>query len=147
METLFYKLPLRLGQVLETPELEFSRCTLMQSIDQHLELLITTCPGEHKFDMEYGSKIWEPDFEHKVTKKQWEETFVKYLKESVSIYEPRLEHIDVDVSAADISKVEMPFVITTIKKKVDIHISGLIRDTDEPVSFYYCIYLGPLSSE
>ena len=52
METKFCKLPLDFGALL-SEDVENSRlasCTEIESIDQFIEMLIDTAPGEHAFD-------------------------------------------------------------------------------------------------
>ena len=56
METKFCKLPLDFEALL-SEDVENSRlasCTEIESIDQFIEMLIDTAPGEHAFDKEFG---------------------------------------------------------------------------------------------
>lgn len=60
METKFCKLPLDFGALL-SEDVENSRlasCTEIESIDQFIEMLIDTAPGEHAFDKEFGCEIF-----------------------------------------------------------------------------------------
>lgn len=53
------KLPLDFGALL-SEDVENSRlasCTEIESIDQFIEMLIDTAPGEHAFDKEFGCEI------------------------------------------------------------------------------------------
>ena len=65
METKFCKLPLDFEALL-SEDVENSRlasCSEIESIDQFIELLISTAPGEHAFDKEFGCEIFFLDFE------------------------------------------------------------------------------------
>lgn len=65
METKFCKLPLDFGALL-SEDVENSRlasCTEIESIDQFIEMLIDTAPGEHAFDKDFGCEIFYLDFE------------------------------------------------------------------------------------
>lgn len=60
METKFCKLPLDFGALL-SEDVENSRlasCTEIESIDQFIEMLIDTAPGEHAFDKDFGCEIF-----------------------------------------------------------------------------------------
>lgn len=60
METKFCKLPLDFEALL-SEDVENSRlasCSEIESIDQFIELLISTAPGEHAFDKEFGCEIF-----------------------------------------------------------------------------------------
>lgn len=60
METKFCKLPIDFGALL-SEDVENSRlesCSEIESIDQFIELLISTAPGEHTFDKKFGCKIF-----------------------------------------------------------------------------------------
>ena len=60
METKFCKLPLILKPC-SARDVENSRlasCSEIESIDQFIELLISTAPGEHAFDKEFGCEIF-----------------------------------------------------------------------------------------
>lgn len=50
MKQKYYKLPVRLEKLFEGDIRQLERCSELESIDQHIELLLTTCPGEHRFD-------------------------------------------------------------------------------------------------
>ena len=54
MKQKYYKLPVRLEKLFEGDIRQLERCSELESIDQHIELLLTTCPGEHRF----GSGSW-----------------------------------------------------------------------------------------
>ena len=79
MKQKYYKLPVRLEKLFEGDIRQLERCSELESIDQHIELLLTTCPGEHRFDPKYGCRIWELDFERIVSTEQWKELFTGYV--------------------------------------------------------------------
>ncbi|MDR0834403.1 MAG: GPW/gp25 family protein [Candidatus Symbiothrix sp.] len=71
----FYKLPLRFDTMPEDSDtlmVDFPVCNELESIDQNIGLILTTCPGEHKFNGEFGCGIWEMDFERVVSRKKWQ---------------------------------------------------------------------------
>ena len=84
MKQKYYKLPVRLEKLFEGDIRQLERCSELESIDQHIELLLTTCPGEHRFDPKYGCRIWELDFERIVSTEQWKELFTGYVMQAIS---------------------------------------------------------------
>lgn len=142
----FYKLPLDFTGIFETNIRNLSTCNEKESIDQHLELLLTTCPGEHTYDPEYGCKIWDLDFERVVSMSRWEDLFVKHIKEAIEKYESRISKAEVQVQFYDTKKVYEFSEATSIKKRVDIQIDATLLSTNTKCRFIYSLYLGPLSS-
>jgi len=142
-----YKLPLLFSRLFETKIRDLSRCTEEESIDQHLELIITTCPGEHKYDPEFGCRIWDLDFERVVSMHKWEEQFVQYLSEAIKKYERRIQEIDTRVKFYDVRNEHDISGAISIRKRVDIQVDSIILSNKKKCCFYYSIYLGPLSSD
>ena len=64
METKFCKLPLDFGALLgeDVENSRLASCTEIESIDQFIEMLIDTAPGEHAFDKDFGCEIFYLDF-------------------------------------------------------------------------------------
>ena len=92
METKFCKLPLDFEALL-SEDVENSRlasCSEIESIDQFIELLISTAPGEHAFDKEFGCEIFFLDFESIVSHTRWEGQFSEFdapaVKKRVQVY-------------------------------------------------------------
>jgi len=65
----YFNLPLRLDLITRKPgnkpapaEVREMTCTLEESIQSHVYLIITTRFAEARYDPEFGSAIWEDDF-------------------------------------------------------------------------------------
>ena len=142
-----YKFPLDFVRVFETNIRNLSKCNEKESIDQNIELIITTCPGEHKYDPEFGCRIWDLDFERVVSKSIWEEQFNKHIDDAIKKYEPRVCNVESSIRFFDIKKEYIYSGATSIRKKVDIQIDAVIIRTGIKCCFYYSLYLGPLSSD
>lgn len=143
----FYKLPIDIVRIFETNSQNLLKCDEKQSIDQNLELIITTCPGEHKYDPHFGCKIWDLDFERVVSKRLWEEQFVKFISEAIEKYEPRIKEVEPSVHFFDTKREFEMSGATSIRKKVDININAKLVSTGSRCRFFYSLYLGPLSSD
>lgn len=143
----FYKLPLNISTLLSDGYRSLPRCSEKESIDGNIELLFITCPGEHKFNLDYGCRIWELDFERIVSQKQWEEDFSRYLTDAINHYEPRLYDVEVKVLVGEVTLQDAVEDTTMIKKKADVFVSAVLVSTNEPCRFRYKIFLGPISSE
>lgn len=146
MKQQYYKLPMDFSRLLENGGGELEKCTEIESIDQHIELLLTTCPGEHRFDPEYGCRIWELDFERIVSADHWQNLCAEYVKASVTKYEKRITNIAVSVTIKEVVREEMR-ENSMIRKRVDVTISGNHRATNEPCNFGYKLFLAPLSND
>ncbi len=132
-----YKLPLDFVRMFESNIRNLSKCNEKESIDQNIEMIITTCPGEHKYDPEFGCQIWDLDFEKIVSKSIWEKQFIKFVGDAVKKYESRICEVEPSIHISDIKK----------RTKVDIRIDAKIVSTGTRCCFYYSLYLEPLSSK
>ncbi|MFK1978348.1 GPW/gp25 family protein [Bacteroides fragilis] len=118
METKFCKLPLDFGALL-SEDVENSRlasCTEIESIDQFIEMLIDTAPGEHAFDKEFGCEIFYLDFESIISHTRWEGQFSDYITQAITRYEKRLTNVNVRVIIDDTTRQDNVFEASTIKK-------------------------------
>lgn len=148
METKFCKLPLDFGALL-SEDVENSRlasCTEIESIDQFIEMLIDTAPGEHAFDKEFGCEIFYLDFESIISHTRWEGQFSDYITQAITRYEKRLTNVNVRVIIDDTTRQDNVFEASTIKKRVQVYVYGNLVHTGEKRYFYYVIYLGPIST-
>lgn len=143
----YYKLPLQLSALLKEGDRQLQQCSEIESIDRHIELLLTTCPGEHRFDENYGSRIWELDFGIIASYKTWEELFKTYVHEAITTYEPRIYDATVTLNLQEVVSEERISKSVAVRKRADIYIAARINSSGEPVKFMYRLYLGPLSNE
>lgn len=146
MKEKHYRLPLDFRAFFENGG-SFAKCSKEVSIDQHIELLLTTCPGEHRFDPDYGCRIWEMDFENIASTETWEKQFKEYVYDSISLNEKRIGNIELEIHLRDIVKEERLSNAVTVRKRADINLQAQLLSTDEPIRFRYTLYLGPLSNE
>ncbi len=141
----FYKKPFSFKQVFENNGLE--TCDLGRSISQHIELIVFTRFGEHRFNTDYGCRVWELDFELIISASMWEEQMRQSLIASISQQEQRLYEIDVEVQVTDVERL-FPFrQMAEIKKRVEIIVRGKLVATGERYFFTTALFLSPLSSE
>lgn len=147
MKETYYKLPLNFGRFFEENGGRLEKCTEVESIDQHIELLLTTCPGEHRFDPDFGCRIWELDFQVIASFKKWNDLFGQYVTEAIARYETRLADLAVDIQLREIVKEERANSSIAVRKRADIYVKARLVSTGEPVRLGYTLYLGPLSNE
>lgn len=146
MKKEYYKLPLDCVKFFKNGG-QFEKCTEIESIDQHIELLLTTYPGEHRFDANYGCRIWELDFENIASSELWEEQFREYVYDSISRYEKRIANIELDIELKEVVKEDRSNYSVTVRKRADIYVKARMLSIDEQIRLGYTLYLGPLSSE
>lgn len=142
----YVKFPINAEQLISGDYNSIS-CSELESIDQYIDLIITTCPGEHKFDKNFGCRIWDMDFERVVSRKKWEEDFSTYIKEGVENFEPRLNNITVTLNIMEVTREDQVMKTTAIKKRVTVLIRGRLLSSGEYCVFKYNLFLGPLSTE
>lgn len=143
----YYKLPLNIDALLDEEGRQTATCSEPESIDRHIELILTTCPGEHKFNKSFGCRIWDMDFERVVSRKKWEEDFSTYVKEAVERFEQRLYNVSVSIHVMEVTKEDRVTNTTAIKKKVVVQVKGQLVSSGQHCGFRYKLFLGPLSTE
>ena len=142
-----YKYPIDFSRLFETDIRNLSLQSEKDSIKQNLELIITTNPGEHKYNPQYGCKIWNLDFKKVSSISAWEEEFTQSISEAVKLYEPRIHDVETSISFADTKRDDTLMKAVFIKTKVNIQIDGRLIETDEKFSFSYSLFLGPLNPD
>ena len=143
----YYKLPLRLSTVFHEDGKRFATCSEADSIDQYIELLLTTCPGEHKFNKKFGCGIWDMDFESVTSRQSWKDKFTTHILDAIRTFEKRLKDVSVEIDINDVARKDYTLQTTAIKKEVQVYVSARLVSNDIPCKFYYALYLGPLSTE
>lgn len=141
----FYKKPFDFSRIFSNNPLE--SCDNGVSIAQHIELIIFTRFGEHRFDRDFGCEVWELDFELIVNQAMWEDRMCQSLMQAVKQQEKRLYDVEAEIKVRDVEKIFPLRRITEIKKQVDIMVSGKLVATGENYVFNTALFLSPLSSE
>ena len=123
---------------------ELDKCTLEQSVIQHLHLIITTAFGEFPGDELFGCNIWDHDFDIVTSAHKLKELIRQSLLQSVQEQEKRLGNIRVEV----VLKQEEQGVGEAgrrVNKKIDITIIAVLKLTNERFNYRDSFFVGPLS--
>lgn len=126
MKDLFYKIPfdfkkLSIGE-------DARRVVLEESLAQYIALIITTIFGEYKYDLEFGTIIWETDFNLLANPNQLKDLIKESVHEKVKKYETRL--IVTDVTLEVVEDTLSYETNIRVKKRLDIVVYGIIKQTD-----------------
>ena len=139
MSDAYYRLPLDLAAIVERQQLP--RCSVQESIAQHLYLLLTTQFGEARFEPAFGCQVWEQDFEAMMTM-HWKDCVQDSIEEAIRNYEPRLVQARVEISLSDF---ELKNVNQRIRKRLEVRVTAALHRTDEPFVFQASLFVAPLS--
>lgn len=139
------RLPVQFGSFLSGADMPKCR-QAGESIAQHIQMLLTTRPGENRFDDAYGCAIWDLDFELIVSEGTWKEKFRLAIIDSITHYEPRIDQVYAEVNLDAIERFGLRGQ-PEIKRKAAVFIRGRIVETGEPFTFKTELLLSPLSIE
>ena len=123
---------------------EHPRVSIQQSVIQHLHLLLTTAFGEFSGDEDFGCGIWDHDFDNVTSAHKLKEIIRQSLLKSIQEKEKRLTGVRVDLL---IIQEDVPETsgMHSVKKKINITITGVLQLTNERLNFRDSFYVGPLS--
>ncbi len=138
----FYSLPLSLHTVPRKKEL--SRCSLKQSVADNLHLVLTSSFNSLASDSEFGSSIWDADFDNISNQNKQKEMIIQSLQKVIQRYEKRLTNLRIEIR---FSQEETPAVTpgVRVKKKMQIVITGNIILTNEAIVYRDNFFVSPLS--
>ena len=138
-----YMFPLKCTQLMNQEKLP--RIETSVSVRNHLLLLIMTAKGENQFDSEYGTSLWENDFDVIVTENSWSTEMSDSLTKSIKINEPRItDNFRVLVKLDKGYSEDNP---SEVREKFIIHISGLtLIETNEQIpDVIHTVIFSPLN--
>lgn len=148
MAKTFYQIPLNISNLMEGDRLEI--CNKAESIKNSLELIIMTRLGENRYDPDFGSYMWNIDFELVENERVWIEKVREQLKAAFIRYETRLMDIVLEMEIKDTSVHNSESNSSEIKKRVTINlVSAYIRETGQPLNppFSYSLFISPISKD
>lgn len=137
-------MPINFGKLMERNK-ELVPCNLGTSIAQNIFLIVSSKFNEHRFDSSFGCELWDKDFELITNPLVWQEQVNQSIYKSLTKYEQRLERIDVDTAVTEEPYFNPTTRVRSIKKRITIHVSGIIKATGEEFSFAPQLFLSPIS--
>ena len=123
---------------------EHPRVSIQQSVIHPLDMLLTTAFGEVSGDEDFGCGIWDHDFDNVTSAHKLKEIIRQSLLKSIQEKEKRLTGVRVDLL---IIQEDVPETsgMHSVKKKINITITGVLQLTNERLNFRDSFYVGPLS--
>jgi hypothetical protein len=138
----YYAFPLAADKLIG--RLDHPKCSLPESVEQHLHLLITTTFGELPGDDRFGCCIWEYDFDNLTSSHKVKEFIGQSLMETILRYERRLTGPRIDLKLGQLDPGGAPCG-QRLKKIISVRITGYLQDTNEAFEFRDSFFTGPLS--
>lgn len=120
-------------------------CSYEESIAQYLMMMITSRYGEVVSRADFGSAIWELEFNQLVKVYEWEEQVQRSLEDTIAKYEPRLSDLKIDVVLDQIDldlNVDEP---SQVRKQASISVEGKIKHSGTRFTFNTQLLVSPLS--
>ncbi|MCL5244946.1 GPW/gp25 family protein [Cellulophaga sp. 20_2_10] len=139
----YLKLPIDFSEILTNKSAD--RCSKVESIAQHIMMMITSRYGEVVGRDDFGSQIWELEFSQLVRIKDWEERVENSLTEAIKKYEFRLKDIKVSVVLSEVDDNLTSPENTQIRRKSQISVKAKLLENDMDFNFNTLIYISPLS--
>jgi len=138
----FYSLPLELNGIPQKKEL--ARCSLKQSVADNLHLILTSTFNSLSSDSNFGSSIWDADFDNISNPNKQKEAIIHSVQQVIRQYEKRMVNTRVEIklnqeeSSAGNGQLR-------VKKKMQIVITGNIALTNETIVYRDHFFVSPLS--
>jgi phage baseplate assembly protein W len=122
------------------------RCTLEESLKQHIHLIIKSRFNENRFDDAYGCMIWEKDFETIRSVDKWKTELYDSICKALKVYEIRLSNLDINVNLDDLKIIDQKTrKVIELRRRINVFIEGTITQTDEAFEHTEHIFFSPLS--
>lgn len=141
MKELFYKIPFDFKKL--TMGQDSRKITIEESLAQYISLIISTTFGEYKYDDGFGTIIWETDFNLLANPNQLKDQIKESIFSKVKEYEKRL--IITDVALGIVEDTLSYEINIRVKKRLDIIVYGIIKQTNQPYYYKSSYYLAPFS--
>lgn len=123
-----------------------AECSYEESIAQYLMMMITSRYGEVVSRSDFGSAIWELEFNQIVRVYEWEEQVQKSLEDTIAKYENRLSDIKIDVSLSQIdTDLNYSEGTTQVRKQATISVEAKIKHSGTRFTFNTQLLVSPLS--
>lgn len=138
----YYKLPLDLGSI--TAKKILPKCNQKESIAHHLHLILTTSFGELLSDVQYGSSLWDEDFDNVSYRNKQKENILRSITSTIAKYESRIEKVKVEMN---VMQEEVPDRSTDprMKRKLDFVITAVMVATNENIVYRDSFFVSPLA--
>ena len=107
-------------------------------------MMIVSKYGEAESKDDYGSVIWNLEYNQTVFNQDWEENVKKSLEKTIVKYEHRLKNIEVNVELTEVEE-EIRNKYPNASRRVRIGVRGLLILNDNPFYFNTYLYISPLS--
>lgn len=135
-------MPLQLDAVMQKQG--HPRCSLPQSVEQNLHLILVTAFGEMASDEAFGCAVWEYDFDNITSNHKLKEIVRQSLVQAIAQNEKRLGNARVELL---LRQEELRPVNSSrqIKKHIDVAITGTLFLTAEPFRYTDAFFISPLS--
>ncbi len=137
----YLKLPLDLSSALKG---KLEKCSYEESIAQHIMMLIVTHYGEVEGKDDYGSVIWDLEYNQVVINNDWEEDVRKSLELTISTYEQRLKEVKVRVALTEVEE-EIRNKYPNARRRVKIWVSGQLVSNGKSFNFSTHLFISPIS--
>lgn len=136
----YLKYPINFKSLLD--ENNRNSCDLQESIAYNIMLIITTSFGEIPDKPDYGTVIWDLEFNQHIKKRDWEELVRNSLFDSISKNELRLNLKEIMITLDEIDESDLKL---SIRRKANILITGLLKNTLVPFNFNTKLNISPIS--
>jgi len=141
MKDLYYKIPFDYKK-LSTGN-DATKVTIEESLAQFMSVIISTIFGEYKYDDEFGTVIWDTDFNLLANPNKLKDMIRESVQEKVNKYEKRLKVTEVTLGVNENTLSYESNI--RVKKRLDIVVYGVIKKTNQPYYFKSSYYLAPFS--
>ena len=137
----YLKLPLDLSRTLNG---QMQRCSYEESIAQHIMMLIVSRYGEVEGKEDYGSVIWDLEFNQVLKNADWEEKVRQSLEATITKYESRLKDIHVRVELTEVEE-DVRNKFPNARQRVRVWVNGVRVRNDQQFNFNTHLYISPIS--
>ena len=120
------------------------RCSYEESIAQHIMMLIISRYGEVEGKEDYGSVIWDLEFNQVLKNADWEEKVRQSLEATITKYESRLKDIHVRVELTEVEE-DVRNKFPNARQRVRVWVNGVMVRNDQQFNFNTHLYISPIS--
>lgn len=124
-----------------------ARVSPVMAIRQHIHLLLSTRPGEYRFDPAMGNGIWAFDFDTHLDLSHWNDQTEELVSKLIRTYEPRLSDVRVQVETEEVPEVGADGRVLQLRRRITITVRGTLAALNEPLSPQsFVLFISPVAT-